>query len=103
MVILISPVYAQISIPPDLRLNPIVQIQNWENAVVSGCVRLDGRCIFKVSVQKSDLSKRIEGIEQRLRSISRVYFQNDTTQLNIRQQTVGNLRDIYISVAGNDS
>ncbi len=104
MVILISPVQAQISIPPDLQLNSIVQIQNWQHGIVSGCVRLDGRCIFKVSDQKSDLSKRIADIEQRLRNISHVYFQEDydTAQLNIRQQTVGNLRDIYISVAGKE-
>ncbi|MDJ0735989.1 MAG: mechanosensitive ion channel family protein [Nostocaceae cyanobacterium] len=98
MVSSVSPVQAQIPILPDLKLNSIVLTHNLENAVVSACVRLDGRCIFKVTDQKSDLSKRIAEIEQRLHSFSNIYFQTDTVQLKIRQQAVGNLQDIYISV-----
>ncbi|MDJ0615858.1 MAG: mechanosensitive ion channel family protein [Calothrix sp. MO_192.B10] len=98
MVISISPVQAQIPILSNLKLNSTVLTQNSENAVVSDCVRLDGRCIFKVTDQKSDLSKRIEEIEQRLHNLSYRYLQTDTTQFKIRQQAVGNLRDIYMSV-----
>ncbi len=98
MVISVSPVQAQLPIMPNFKLNSVVLTRNSENTVVSDCVRLDGRCIFKVAHQKSDLSKRIEEIEQRLHNLSYIYLQTDTTQFKIRQQAVGNLRDIYMSV-----
>ncbi|MDJ0800635.1 MAG: mechanosensitive ion channel family protein [Calothrix sp. MO_167.B12] len=98
MVISVSPVQAQLPIMPNFKLNSVVLTRNSENTVVSDCVRLDGRCIFKVAHQKSDLSKRIEEIEQRLHNLSDIYLQTDTAQFNIRQQAVRNLRDIYMSV-----
>lgn len=94
-----SPVQAQLPLLQDLNLPaPNLLNQNSDNQVVSGCIRLDGRCLFKIADQKSNLPDRINGIEQRLNDISRIYFKNDSSKLTIRKKTEGNLPDIYISV-----
>jgi small conductance mechanosensitive channel len=96
---MVSPVQAQLPLLQDLNLPaPNLLNQNSDNQVVSGCIRLDGRCLFKIADQKSDLPDRINGIEQRLNDISRIYFKNDSSKLTIRKKTEGNLPDIYISV-----
>jgi len=94
-----SPVQAQLPLLQDLNLPaPNLLNQNSDNRVVSGCIRLDGRCLFKIADQKSNLPDRINGIEQRLNDISRIYFKNDSSKLTIRRKSEGNLPDIYISV-----
>ncbi|MEQ9485249.1 mechanosensitive ion channel domain-containing protein [Coleofasciculus sp. F4-SAH-05] len=119
----IFPVQAQIPGLPDVNLptpNPLNQQP--EDAVVSGCVRLDGRCLFEIAAKKPKLipntagevgevegaegaqitlSQRIQEIEQRLQDISRTYFKNENAELEIRQEEAEderNLREIYISL-----
>jgi small conductance mechanosensitive channel len=97
---IVSPVQAQLPLLPDLNLpTPNLLNQNSDDQVVSGCIRLDGRCLFKIADQKSDLPDRITGIEQRLNDISRIYFNNDSSNLKIRKQKEEKLPNIYISVA----
>ncbi len=97
---IMSPVQAQLPLLPDLNLpTPNLLNQNSDDQVVSGCIRLDGRCLFKIADQKSDLPNRITGIEQRLNDISRIYFNNDSSNLKIRKQKEEKLPNIYISVA----
>ena len=97
---IVSPVQAQLPLLPDLNLpTPNLLNQNSDDQVVSGCIRLDGRCLFKIADQKSDLPNRITGIEQRLNDISRIYFNNDSSNLKIRKQKEEKLPNIYISVA----
>lgn len=68
------------------------------NNVISGCIRLDGRCIVEVAANQSDLSARIAEIEQRLNDISRYYFQNESARVDVRQEASGELVDIYVAV-----
>jgi moderate conductance mechanosensitive channel len=114
----ISPVQAQIQIPglPDVNIPTPNTIKTpSEDAVVSGCVRLDGRCLFEIAAKKSQLPptpntvgevqgaeeaeeaegaeasqitlpQRIQEIEQRLQDISRTYFRNENVELEIRQE-----------------
>jgi small conductance mechanosensitive channel len=97
---IVSPIQAQLPLLPDLNLpTPNLLNQNSDDQVVSGCIRLDGRCLFKIADQKSDLPNRITGIEQRLNDISRIYFNNDSSNLKIRKQKEEKLPNIYISVA----
>ncbi|MEQ9551793.1 MAG: mechanosensitive ion channel family protein [Coleofasciculus sp. G3-WIS-01] len=117
----ISPVQAQISVPsfPDVT-NPLKQQS--EDTPDSGCVRLDGGCLFEIAGKKSEslpnkageaegtegteeppitLPQRIQEIEQRLQDISRTYFKNENAELEIRQEEAedeSNLREIYISL-----
>jgi moderate conductance mechanosensitive channel len=96
----LSPAKAQFPSFQDLNLRPPNLLnQTQDNQIVSRCIRLDGRCLFEIADQKSDISRRIEGIEQRLNDISRVYFKNDTAQLTVRrQQEYGNIPNIIIQV-----
>lgn len=99
----VSPVQAQLPFLKELNLQPPKLLeQKSDNQVVSGCIRLDGRCLFKVADQKSELSNRIDGIEQRLNDISRIYFKNDSSELKIRKRQEGNLPNIYISVGNKE-
>lgn len=96
---LLSPAQAQFPTIPDLnRFTPNLLQESSDNQVTSGCIRLDGRCLFEVAAPKSELQDRINDIEQRLNDISEIYFKNDTAQLKVRQQQQGNLPNIYISV-----
>ena len=98
-----SPVQAQFPLLKDLNLQPPKLLeQKSDTQVVSGCIRLDGRCLFKIADQKSDLPNRIDGIEQRLNDITRVYFKNDSSELKIRKRQEANLPNIYISVGNKE-
>ncbi len=98
-----SPVQAQLPLLKDLNLQPPKLLeQKSDTQVVSGCIRLDGRCLFKIADQKSELPTRIDGIEQRLNDITRVYFKNDSSELKIRKRQEANLPNIYISVGNKE-
>ena len=95
----LSPAQAQFPPIPDLNgFTPNLLQESSDNQVTSGCIRLDGRCLFEVAAPKSELQDRINDIEQRLNDISEIYFKNDTAQLKVSQQQQGNLPNIYISV-----
>ncbi|MEQ9356389.1 mechanosensitive ion channel family protein [Coleofasciculus chthonoplastes] len=97
----ISPVQAQIPGLPDVNLptpNPLKQQS--EDTADSGCVRLDGRCLFEIAAPKSELPQRIQEIEQRLQDISQTYFKNESAELEFRQELdqPSSLPEIYVSL-----
>ncbi len=82
----VVPVQTQL---PTIDLNqvyPNLLNQNSENQVVAKCVRLDGYCLLELAVPKSDLSKRIETIQNKLNKISQTYIKNQDAQLVIEIQ-----------------
>jgi len=91
-------VQAQFPLLPNFSGNSSTFLNQSSDQVVSGCIRLDGRCIIEIAANQSDLSARITEIEQRLNDIARYYFQNQSVQLSIRKEAVGQLIDIYIAV-----
>lgn len=91
------PVRSQISLP-DATETPVWFVQDSESVVVSDCIRLDGRCLFKLASPKSDLSQRIEEIEQRLQDISDVYLHSEAENLIVASRIENNLPNIYVSV-----
>ena len=100
--LVVSPVQAQIFLP-DLRFptsNPLTHSAS--ETLVTGCIRLDGRCAFKIADQKSDLSRRIDIIEPRLDTVSEAYFDNPSAELNVYSEAEGNLKVIKVSV-GNET
>ncbi len=98
---LVSPVQAQLPSWQDLNLpSPNLLNQDQSDRVDSACIRLDERCLFKIADRKSDLPNRVQGIEQRLNDISRIYFNNETAKLDIYQKQEQNLPNIYVSVGG---
>ncbi|MEQ8998839.1 MAG: mechanosensitive ion channel family protein [Coleofasciculus sp. B1-GNL1-01] len=121
----ISPVQAQIPGLPDVNIPTPNTIKTpSKDAVVANCVRLDGRCLFEIAANKSELplttagevegaegaegteeaqitlSQRIQEIEQRLQDISQTYFKNENVELEFRQELdqQSNLPEIYISL-----
>lgn len=92
------PTQAQLPLLRDLIPTPQLINQNLNNQIVSACIRLDGRCLFKIADQKSALPDRISGIEQRLNDVSSLYFKQNSSPLKIRSAQEGNLPNIYIKV-----
>lgn len=96
----VSSVHSQIPIPFDNLTQPSPKLlkQDSNQLVASKCVQLQGRCLFKIAGQKSELSSRVQEIEQRLQDLSVTYANTDNAQLTINQEQVGQLKDIYASV-----
>ncbi|MEQ9234947.1 mechanosensitive ion channel family protein [Coleofasciculus sp. E2-BRE-01] len=97
----ISPVQAQIPGLPNVNIptpNPLKQSS--EDAVISECVRLDGRCLFEIAAPTSQFPQRMQEIEQRLQDISQTYFKNESAELEFRQELdqQSNLPEIYVSL-----
>ncbi|MBE9167356.1 mechanosensitive ion channel family protein [Pleurocapsales cyanobacterium LEGE 06147] len=98
-----SSVQAQLPSLQNLREYREILGQMQPHSQEFGCIRLDGRCLFKiVSTTPSELSERIQVIQSRFNDISSVYLEDETTQFNIRKQQNGNLWDIYIEVRGKE-
>ena len=72
--------------------------QNSNDAVVSACVRLDGRCVFKILDRKPNLTQRIKYTEERLRDISQTYFASENQGLRVYSQEAGSQENIYVAV-----
>ena len=95
--LLIFPLKAQLPFLPQITWETFKFNQNPENTMISACVRLDGRCVFSILAQKSNLAQRIKYTEERLKDISRSYFKQDT-QLKVYSQEQGSQENIYVSV-----
>lgn len=98
----IAPVRAQFPSLPDWRQPPNWLSENFDELVVSACVRLDGRCVFRVSANPSELSDRVETIEERLEDIAQSYFNSDTAQVTVRTKSENNLLNIYVATGGRE-
>ncbi|NEQ78655.1 MAG: hypothetical protein F6K23_40120 [Okeania sp. SIO2C9] len=69
---LLSPVEAQLPLLLDLNQQTQSLLNsNSEDKIVSGCIWLNGRCIFQIAAQKSLLPGRKQEIQQNLNNISR--------------------------------
>lgn len=97
-VIFTLPVAAQLPFLPKINLETLRLNQNSNDTMVSGCVRLDGLCVFEILDQKALLSQRIKFTEQRLKDVGRSYFQTDDSQLMVFNQAQGNQETIYVAV-----
>lgn len=94
----ITSVEAQLPFLPQITWETLKFNQNPNNAIVSGCVRLDGRCVFNILDQKSLLPQRIKYTESRLKDISQVYFAQKNEQLKVYSQEQGNQISIYVLI-----
>jgi small conductance mechanosensitive channel len=94
---------AQLPSLPNIREYTEIIGQIQPHSQEFGCIRLDGRCLFKiVSTTPSELSERIELIQNRFNDLSSVYLEDETAQFNIRKQQNGNLWDIYVEIRGKE-
>lgn len=90
--------WAQLPFLPQISWELFKFNRDIDNAVVSACVRLDGRCIFDILDRRGNLAQRIEYTEQRLIDISESYFSQDKEQLKIYSQEQGDQENIYVAV-----
>ncbi|MEM8721388.1 MAG: mechanosensitive ion channel family protein [Cyanobacteria bacterium P01_G01_bin.39] len=97
-VIVTSPAVAQLPLLPKINLETFKLDRNLTDSVISACVRLDGRCIFELSDQKSNLAQRINYTEQRLADIKKTYLQNKDAALQVVPQADNNQQSIYVSI-----
>jgi small conductance mechanosensitive channel len=95
----VSPVQAQFPLLGDFKLQPSSFLNNdSNNKVVAECVRLDGRCVFKIAALKSELPGRLEPIEQKLTDISSKYLNDKSSKLQVEIQKEKDLPIIVVNV-----
>lgn len=95
LAIVIYPAMAQFSLP-NLVPTSSEQMRS-DQEVVATWIVLDGRRLFQVAETRSNLSKRVDDIQQRLKSLSQDYFQSNATELQVQIRKENNLPVIYVN------
>ncbi len=101
-VIFTSPVQGQLPLLPKIDLETLKLDRNLTDSVISACVRLDGRCIFELSDQKSNLAQRVKYTEERLADIKKIYLRSDNSDLKVFHQADNNQQSIYVTVGAKE-
>lgn len=95
-----TPAEAQLPFIQDLAIYSRILRQAQTNSLYSACIRLDGRCLFKLAATESELlSNRINEIQERFRMVTDDYLTAKTSQPLVSIQKNGNLKDIYLTVS----
>ncbi|MGL5941742.1 MAG: mechanosensitive ion channel family protein [Waterburya sp.] len=96
------PASAQLPYLQDLAIYSRVLRSAQETALNSACIRLDGRCLFKLAATDSEvLSDRINEIQKRFGEITAEYLADTSNQAIVTIQQNGNLQDIYLNFGDN--
>ncbi|MGL6337853.1 MAG: mechanosensitive ion channel family protein [Waterburya sp.] len=96
------PASAQLPYLQDLAIYSRVLRSAQETALNSACIRLDGRCLFKLAATDSEvLSDRINEIQKRFGEVTAEYLANTDNQATVTIQQNGNLQDIYLNFGDN--
>jgi moderate conductance mechanosensitive channel len=102
-----TPIIAQIPFIPNNFFQPqelqhsLLDGKNG-NLLVSECIRLDGRCLFKIASLKPELSERIDRIQTQLNEISKLYLDQNIETIRVAKKRKGNLIDLYV-IIGDES
>ena len=72
--------------------------QNYDNNTVAACLRLDGRCLFRLAFPKSELTERVNEVQYRLNNIKELYLQSNQETISIDLKPANNLYDIYVQI-----
>lgn len=93
-----TPIEAQLPLLPEINLETFKLDLHPTDTKISACVRLDGRCIFELSAQKSDLEPRINYIEDQLSNIKEVYLESNYARLDVsvRGDSKGKSLDVAV-------
>ena len=91
------PVAAQLPFLPKISIETFKLNQSTQT-LVSGCVRLDGLCVFQLLDQKANLPQRIEFTEERLKDIGNTYFKSDRSEITVVHEATGAQESIYVQV-----
>ena len=93
-----TPASAQLPFIQDLTVYSRLLRPGEKNTLNSACIRLDGRCLFKLSGTDTEaLTDRIYEIQKRFDQVTSNYSQKNK-QGEVSIQTNGNLKDLYLTV-----
>ena len=95
LTVTIAPVKAQYPFIQDILVYSRMLRQMQEGSLNYACIRLDGRCLFKLAATELELSARISEIQTRLNEISNLYLSNQNTKLEIRHTKEG---EVYVKI-----
>lgn len=90
---------AQLPFIQDIAIYSRLLRQVQDNSLNSACIRLDGRCLFKLSASDPELlSDRIGEIQKRFAQVSADYLAVPNSQSEVTVRANGNLQDLYITI-----
>jgi small conductance mechanosensitive channel len=90
---------AQLPFIQDIAIYSRLLRQVQDNSLNSACIRLDGRCLFKLSATDPELlSDRIGEIQKRFGQVSADYLAVPNSQSDVTVKPNGNLQDLYITI-----
>ena len=96
---IVPPALAQFPYIQDLTIYSRLLRPGQDKTLNSACVRLDGRCLFKLSGTDSQaLTDRIYEIQKRFNEVTANYFANQENRGKVTVQTNNKLKDIYLTV-----
>ena len=95
--VFVLPARGQLPFLPKINLETFKLNPSSTEVLVSGCVRLDGLCVFEILDRKTNLAQRIKFTEERLKDISASYFKNESTDLSVVSETKGTEETIYVA------
>ncbi|MEO0015166.1 MAG: hypothetical protein RLZZ535_3555, partial [Cyanobacteriota bacterium] len=90
---------AQLPFIQDIAIYSRLLRQVQDNSLNSACIRLDGRCLFKLSATDPELlADRIGEIQKRFGQVSADYLAVPNSQSEVTVKPNGNLQDLYITI-----
>ena len=90
---------AQLPFIQDIAIYSRLLRQVQEQSLNSACIRLDGRCLFKLSATDTELlSDRINEIQARFAEVTADYLANQSHKIEVTTKPNGNLQDLYLTV-----
>ena len=93
------PATAQLPFIQDIAIYSRLLRQVQENSLNSACIRLDGRCLFKLSATDTELlSDRIQEIQERFGELTADYLNDRSNKAEVIIRPNGNLQDLYLTV-----
>lgn len=94
-----APATAQLPFIQDLAIYSRLIGQVQENSLNSACIRLDGRCLLKLSATDTELlADRINEIQKRFGEVTAKYFANQNSKAEVSIRPNGSLQDLYLRV-----
>ena len=94
-----TPASAELPFIQDLTVYSRLWRAEQDSTLNSACIRLDGRCLFKLSGTDTEaLIDRIYEIQKRFNEVVPQYLADKQNQGDVTIKTNGNLRDIYLTV-----
>jgi moderate conductance mechanosensitive channel len=96
----VLPVVAeQMPLVQDLSIYSNLLSQVKDESLNSACIRLDGRCLFKLAATDPELlADRIGEIQQRFGEVTTDYLSDRHSQSQVTVKPNGNLQDIYLTL-----